>query len=49
MLEMIIATLFTIVLTVDFLSTLVSKKIQVIDILIRASMLLVWAIFLNNL
>lgn len=49
MLEMVIATLFTIVLTVDFLSTLVSKKIQVSEVLIRASMLLVWAVLLNSL
>lgn len=42
MLKIVAVVLFTIVLIIDFMSTLVERKIQPIDILVRSGMLLVW-------
>lgn len=42
MLKIVAVVLFTIVLVIDFMSTLVKRKIQPIDVLVRSGMLLVW-------
>ena len=42
MLKIVAVVLFTIVLIIDFMSTLVERKVQPIDVLVRSGMLLVW-------
>ena len=48
MLKIIAIVLFTLVLVVDFMVTIVEKKIQPIDVIIRSSMIIIWANIVNQ-